>query len=1115
MTKKIDDVDKQTSIELDTIHQTTTSTTTTHNTNDNKSDEHTPEKLVYNSEVSSTVTNAPMSKTVDTSKQTLLERFQLLIGTIIYTYWHYFLFNAREIRQRKIGFILGLASVLIVVLAVCISLSALAQLPIIFLRLAENNNGEVDIVLTPKSFLSGSTLNVTAFEQNFIYGAGQSDYEKRFRYFSPRYVLSKQQTKVFATNDCIDGNNRTMSTIASSFIQWTYKGFSNTSACSSDTTNYCISNYCAKSNIASLYLIDTEREKQMQLGREWKYNILDASYAYIASGLATTLNITSGDKIIIQVNLKSYFDGPYRAAGIITEANDESSSIPVHYTIFLPVTAQIIKSAKRKVSIYESDTIFMEYSHFMKSIAPYIHPQYTAQQRALLSDINLYEYAQQVVFNMPPSRVTRYNKKQFKDIKMMVTQFASAVLYYSGFDQLNPSYPMLDYMEKTTYFSLFLGLIVNIIIVILSILSLILIYSLLMISVENRTFELGVMRMIGTQRIGLLQLIFMQSLFFAIPGIILGLVIGQLGYLATAYIMSFVFGVEISKGLNGISVLVSVLLGLFIPIISSILPIRNALTRNLTDSLDTSRSKTKSVKYSIERSSEGGVSYSLIALGIIGAVLGFGTYYFFPLALLSLNLTLLLYMFFAVLVAMLFGLAILVLNVESILEHLITFVLFFWENEAIRHLIIKNLIAHRERNRKTTIMLSMSLGFIIFVSIAFNLQVQTFNYGMAQQYGTRLNIDSSGTALNDNILVTKLEKLCKEHPLIKGRFTYRSRSLTTVYNENRVQSRGGYASGALEIYAVPPNFLKVVRSRFLKVSEQHDGDIRSYNIVKQLYTSRGSWSIVLGTLYKKYLHLNNGINTPVILTSRLDVINGFSKYFYNLLKPMALLDSAPVFYFSKYPGNENQDALVSFPSWLRLSNGAYSTVTDIPIAKMFIEIDSVNGAQVNRLKREIKSMIQDYPNISMSDLDDELSPIRIAIQAINFFFLFTAAIAMFICFFSLMSSQYTNVQEQTKEIAVLRAIGVTRFMIVRLFIYESLVLVLAASVMGIAIGFVVAYTMSAQSFLFTQLPLDPIVPWQIMLLVIGLSFIFSVISAVFPAVALVRLPIVTLLKRIV
>ena len=43
-----------------------------------------------------------------------------------------------------------------------------------------------------------------------------------------------------------------------------------------------------------------------------------------------------------------------------------------------------------------------------------------------------------------------------------------------------------------------------------------------MISVETKTFEIGVMRMVGLSKVGLILLIILQSLMFVLPAIVLG-----------------------------------------------------------------------------------------------------------------------------------------------------------------------------------------------------------------------------------------------------------------------------------------------------------------------------------------------------------------------------------------------------------------------------------------------------------------------------------------------------------------------------------------------------------------------------------------------------------------
>ena len=88
------------------------------------------------------------------------------------------------------------------------------------------------------------------------------------------------------------------------------------------------------------------------------------------------------------------------------------------------------------------------------------------------------------------------------------------------------------------------------------------------------------------------------------------------------------------------------------------------------------------------------------------------------------------------------------------------------------------------------------------------------------------------------------------------------------------------------------------------------------------------------------------------------------------------------------------------------------------------------------------------------------------------------AITMFLCFFSLSSSMSANLYEQSKEIGVMRAMGMKKTRIYLLYIYEAFILVLASSLLGIMIGTMVGFSMTLQQILFTNIPLFFYFPWQ-------------------------------------
>ena len=63
-------------------------------------------------------------------------------------------------------------------------------------------------------------------------------------------------------------------------------------------------------------------------------------------------------------------------------------------------------------------------------------------------------------------------------------------------------------MQKLSFAVLFIGLIFDILLIMFVIVAILLIYSLLMISVETKAFEIGVMRLVGLSKKGFVAMIF-------------------------------------------------------------------------------------------------------------------------------------------------------------------------------------------------------------------------------------------------------------------------------------------------------------------------------------------------------------------------------------------------------------------------------------------------------------------------------------------------------------------------------------------------------------------------------------------------------------------------------
>lgn len=99
-------------------------------------------------------------------------------------------------------------------------------------------------------------------------------------------------------------------------------------------------------------------------------------------------------------------------------------------------------------------------------------------------------------------------------------------------------------------------------------------------------------------------------------------------------------------------------------------------------------------------------------------------------------------------------------------------------------------------------------------------------------------------------------------------------------------------------------------------------------------------------------------------------------------------------------------------------------------------------------------------------------------HVLNIVFNVIITLTMFLCFFALSANMSANLYQQTKEIGVLRSIGVTSNRIKLLYFYEAMVLVLSSCTMGIGVGTFVSYTFALQQALVMHVPATVFFPWQ-------------------------------------
>ena len=119
-------------------------------------------------------------------------------------------------------------------------------------------------------------------------------------------------------------------------------------------------------------------------------------------------------------------------------------------------------------------------------------------------------------------------------------------------------------------------------------------------------------------------------------------------------------------------------------------------------------------------------------------------------------------------------------------------------------------------------------------------------------------------------------------------------------------------------------------------------------------------------------------------------------------------------------------------------------------------------------------------------------------------------LVLIISFFSLVTTSYINILNQTNEIGILLALGYSKFRIIKVYIYEAFVLVTNSCLIGIAVGTFVAWMMGLQRELFGDYPINIEIDgiWIIAIVAV----VSSIVSTLLPSIEILKKPINSILR---
>jgi ABC-type antimicrobial peptide transport system permease subunit len=742
--------------------------------------------------------------------------------------------------------------------------------------------------------------------------------------------------------------------------------------------------------------------------------------------------------------------------------------------------------------------------------------------------------------------------------------------------------PLLAVVDAFYFLQLFLDNIFLVVMMLLVFLGSMVIYALLLGNVEAKTYEYGMLRALGMWHRVLSKMLSLNALAFALPAVIAGLILASIINIPIVNIFRGQVNLEVSYVLPGWSWGLALILGVIMPYVANVLPVRKALSSRLRDALDLYRTSSGEITVTMRRLVELGLSPEASSLSISLVAMGFVTFYLMPLSFTMGRIDLFLLLMNLILVAMLVGLSMITQALNSWVEWLFL-KFYFYINKIVGRkedlflfpIIIKNLDAHRRRNKKTSYMLSITAAFLIFAGVMFALQAKLIRYNAAWLLGADLvvqsiNFESPLPASSLSAAINKFKGASSEDLVVD--YTFMSFPL---YDYDFIKStRLGslpFVAGGREamVMGLERNFLDVCYEGFVVEKERvksPDNPLLEVepNIVYALYDGAGQIGLGGGkkmeandTLIATTKYSNQGVAAKGDDPPYIDTLMSYAMTEYssittstgaklivkvsegkkdldisNIVRPRALMSKMPTAAFSSYSLLANRAPLfVPMPQaqyLLEQARKGRQTLVDSallndtltePIAKARMLIKMKDGSSLidretvtNAILTVFAGGLASSFNFVIIDTKDLIETTEVAITLLDVVLGLIGFICMSLCFLVSYVSFEANITENAREFAVLRAIGISSRQVQKAYILEALSLVLSSFTLGCLIGITIATSLTLQMNLFLEAPFEFSFPVVNFVILFVISILVAVCASYFPSASLIKEQIANVIK---
>ncbi len=166
----------------------------------------------------------------------------------------------------------------------------------------------------------------------------------------------------------------------------------------------------------------------------------------------------------------------------------------------------------------------------------------------------------------------------------------------------------------------------------------------------------------------------------------------------------------------------------------------------------------------------------------------------------------------------------------------------------------------------------------------------------------------------------------------------------------------------------------------------------------------------------------------------------------------------------------------------------------------FIQVEP--GASIPTIRSQVDTLLKDSPEVSVGDRSEFIAQQTAAVDQVLLMVQILLALAILIAVLGVINTLALSVLERTRELGLLRAVGLNRAQTMRMVTVEAIVISVFGALLGLAVG--VGLGAAVVQALHDQGITDLALPWSQMITYLILAGFVGVVAAVLPAIRAAR-----------